>query len=143
MAILPRKIFATSGYEPDMKYTSLISLLCLLWLPHWKPDIQIWWFLLFFSLMAIESLQKWSDFGGKLLCTPPHLRGNHPQEDILKNLNKLAILARKILATSSYEPDMKYNSLISLVCFMATHWKPNIQIWRFLLYFSLIEIENL
>jgi hypothetical protein len=55
----------------------------------------------------------------------------------------LAILARKILATPSYEPDMKYNSLISLLFFMATHWKPNIQIWRFFLYFSFIEIENL
>jgi hypothetical protein len=51
-----------------------------------------------------------------------HLSGNHhPQEDILKKLKKLAILVRKILATSSYEPDMKYNSLISLLCFMATH----------------------
>jgi hypothetical protein len=50
-----------------------------------------------------------------------HLSGNHPQEDIFFKLNKLAILAWKILATSSYEPDMKYNSLISLLCFMATH----------------------
>jgi hypothetical protein len=39
------------------------------------------------------------------------LSGNHPQEDILENLNKLAILVRKILATSSYEPDMKYITL--------------------------------
>ncbi len=48
--------------------------------------------------------------------------GNHPKED---------------LATSGYKPDVEYTSLINLVYSWLNTKTPNIEIWRFLLFFSL------